>query len=45
MEQHKNGIVYARNIINDLSKADPEHAIDYRKQDDSYIQQFQQLDN
>ena len=41
----KNGIVYAHNIVNGLSKADPEHASDYRKQGDSYIQQLQQLDN
>ncbi|MEQ4509129.1 metal ABC transporter substrate-binding protein [Dickeya zeae] len=41
----KNGIVYAHNIVSALVKADPEHADDYRKQGDSYIQQLQQLDN
>ncbi|ACS84514.1 metal ABC transporter substrate-binding protein [Musicola paradisiaca] len=41
----KNGIVYARNIVDALAKADPDHAADYRKQGDSYIQQLQQLDD
>ncbi|WP_241622895.1 metal ABC transporter substrate-binding protein [Rosenbergiella australiborealis] len=39
-----NGEVYARNIMKALEKADPEHAADYQKRADAYIQKMQQLD-
>lgn len=39
-----NGVVYVRNIISALQKADPANASDYQAKGDQYIQQLEQLD-
>ena len=39
-----NGIVYVRNIIKALQKADPEHAADYKANGEKYIVQLQDMD-
>lgn len=39
-----NGVVYVRNIINALQKADPANASDYQAKGEQYIQQLEQLD-
>lgn len=40
-----NGIIYARNILNALIKADPDNTQEYRQRGERYIQQLQQLDD
>ncbi len=40
-----NGVIYARNILEALIKADPDNAQDYRQRGERYIQQLQQLDD
>ena len=39
-----NGVVYVRNIISALQKADPANASDYQAKGEQYIQQLEQLD-
>ena len=39
-----NGVVYVRNIISALQKADPANASDYQAKGEHYIQQLEQLD-
>lgn len=39
-----NGVVYVRNIISALQKADPDNASDYQAKGEQYIKQLEQLD-
>ena len=39
-----NGEIYAKNIMDGLAKADPEHAKDYRQRGDAYIAEMKELD-
>ena len=39
-----NGEIYAKNIMDGLAKADPEHAKDYRERGDAYIAEMKELD-
>ena len=39
-----NGVVYVRNIISALQKADPANASDYQAKGEQYVQQLEQLD-
>ena len=39
-----NGVVYVRNIISALQKADPANASDYQAKGEQYIQQLEQMD-
>src|SRR5699024_3139872 len=39
-----NGVIYANNIIEGLSKADPQHAREFRNRGQKYIEQIKRLD-
>ncbi len=41
----QNGVIYARNVMQALIKADPQDAADIRRSGEHYIEQLQQLDS